>query len=183
MKILYYALIILGALDIIIWLLTGFETGWIDIFGVEPLSRHGWWLMIGTGIYFLSKQKAKEKSEIEDVKDLEEGEQIVYKNVSASTIITLTTKKIIFRAFDNQSLDGIAKNFENVIVDEKRIFLNDEITSVKSVKCKDIAKRKIGKLNSTEFGISLVLKNGETANLMTSKSELIVAHISKNINP
>lgn len=66
---------------------------------------------------------------------------------------------------------------------KSEFFLNNEITSVKSVKFKDIAKTKIGKLLGTEFGISLVLKNGETANLMTSKSELIAAHISKNINP
>jgi len=182
MKKLYYALIILGALDILIWLLTGFETGWVDaVFGESSFSQNAWWLMIGIGIYFLNKQKAKEKSEIEDVKDLEEGEQIVYKNVGKSTIITITTKKIIFRAFDIE--ERTAKENENVIIDEKRIFLNNEITSVKSVKFKDIAKTKIVKLLGTEFGISLVLKNGETANLMTSKSELIAAHISKNINP
>ena len=73
-------------------------------------------------LYFLNKEKAKEKSEIEDVKDLEEGEQIVFKNIGKSTIITVTTKKIIFRAFDIE--ERTAKENENVIVDEKRIFLN-----------------------------------------------------------
>jgi uncharacterized membrane protein YuzA (DUF378 family) len=182
MKKLYYALIIFGALDILLWLITGLESGWVDfIFGSNAFSQHAWWIMIGLGIYFLNKEKAKEKSEIEDVQDLEAGENVVFKNVGQSTIVTITTKKIIFRAFDIE--DRTIKDYSNVISDEKRIFNYTEIASVKPIKYKDISKNKIGKLIGTEFGISLEMKDGVIANLMTSKNDVISAHINKYLNP
>lgn len=65
--------------------------------------------------------------------------------------------------------------------EEKAIFHYQDIEDVIPVKVKDIANTKIGKLSGFEFGISLKLKNGVTANLPSSKSELICAHILKFI--
>ena len=91
-----YALIGLGALDIIIWVSNGFSHGYLEfIVGDNLLSQYGAWIMMTVGFYLLNKEKGKEKSEIDQINDLEEGEEIIYKNIGNGTIITLTNKKII----------------------------------------------------------------------------------------
>ncbi|MDA1336173.1 MAG: hypothetical protein O2818_04715 [Bacteroidetes bacterium] len=179
-KALYYTLIVLGALDLLLWVINGFEFGWLElVVGVNVISENAAWIMMGVGFWLLKKEKAKEKSEIDDVADLDEGEQIIYKNSGNSTIITLTTKKIIYRAFGVE--EETVKNHENVVADEKAFFNYGDIESVKTVKIKDVAKTKIGKLYGLTFGISLTMKNGSVMNLPTTKSELICAHITKHL--
>ena len=179
-KLIYYSLICLGALDLILWILNDFSFGWLElIVGVNVISEWGAWLMIATGIWLFKKEDAKEKSEIDAVADLEPGEEIIFKNSCVATIVTLTSKNIIYRAFDVG--DAYIKNYDNVIADEKAIFHYSDINSASPVKVKDIANTKLGKLSGFEFGISLNLKNGTTVNLPISKSELICAHISKYI--
>ena len=76
-----YALIGLGALDLIIWVSNGFSYGYLEfIVGVNFVSEYGAWLMMAIGFYLLSKEKGKEKSEIDQINDLEEGEEIIYNN-------------------------------------------------------------------------------------------------------
>ena len=180
-KIFYYILIGLGALDLIIWVLNGFSFGWLElIVGVNGLSKYGAWIMIATGIWLLKKEKAKEKSEIDAVADLETGEEIMFKNVGNTTILTLTSLKIIYRAFNVE--ENTIKQNDNVIADEKAIFYYNDINFVSAVKVKDIANTKIGKLSGFEFGISLKMKDGKIINLQTLKSELICAHIAKYLN-
>jgi hypothetical protein len=179
-KIIYYSLIAAGTLDLIIWIINGFSFGWLElIVGVNVLSEYGAWIMIASGIWLLKKENAKEKSEIDAVSDLEPGEEIVFKNTGNATIITLTNKKLIYRAFSVE--DATLKNHDNVVQEEKAIFLYEDIEDVIPVKVKEIANTKIGKLTGFEFGISLKLKNGVTANLPSTKSELICAHILKFI--
>jgi hypothetical protein len=180
-KIIYYTLISLGFLDLIIWVLNEFSFGWIElVVGVNVLSKFGAWLMIAGGFWLLKKEKAREKSEIDAIRDLDAGEEIIFKNTGNATIITVTSKKIIYRAFGVE--ENIIKNHENVIPDEKAIFNYNDIDTVSVVKIKDIANTKIGKLSSFEFGISLKMNDGKIVNLPTSKSELICAHISKFLN-
>lgn len=180
-KIFYYILIGLGALDLIFWVLNGFSFGWLElIVGVNGLSKYGAWIMIATGIWLLKKEKAKEKSEIDAVADLETGEEIIFKNAGNTTILTLTSLKIIYRAFNVE--ENTIKQNDNVIADEKAIFYYNDINFVSAVKVKDIANTKIGKLSGFEFGISLKMKDGKIINLPTSKSELICAHIAKYLN-
>lgn len=180
-KIFYYILIGLGALDLIIWVLNGFSFGWLElIVGVNGLSKYGAWIMIATGIWLLKKEKAKEKSEIDAVADLETGEEIIFKNVGNTSIVTVTNKKIIFRCF--QIDDSFVKNHNNVVTDEKVIFEFNNIESVRFVKTKETAKTKIGGALNLEFGIQLIMKDGTIHNLPTSKSELICAHIAKYLN-
>jgi len=179
-KIIYYGLIASGVFDFLIWIINGFYFGWLElIVGVNVISKWGAWLMIASGIWLLKKENAKEKSEIDAITDLEPGEEIIFKNTGNATIITITNKKLICRAYNVQ--DETLKNFDNVVQEEKVIFYYHEIEDVIPVKAKDIANTKIGKLSSFEFGISLKLKNGVTVNLPSSKSELICAHISKLI--
>jgi hypothetical protein len=123
-KIFYYILIGLGALDLIIWVLNGFSFGWLElIVGVNGLSKYGAWIMIATGIWLLKKEKAKEKSEIDAVADLETGEEIIFKNAGNTTILTLTSLKIIYRAFNVE--ENTIKQNDNVIADEKAIQIFD----------------------------------------------------------
>ncbi len=180
-KIIYYGLIVAGALDLLIWVLNGFSFGWIElIVGVNVISKYGAWIMIASGIWLLKKENAKEMSEIDSISDLEQGEEIIYKNTGNSTIITLTNKKLIYRGFNVE--DKTLKYHDNVVQLEKAIFQYDEIENIFPVKVKDIANTKLGKLSGFEFGVSLQLKEGSTINLPCSKSELICAHISKYIN-
>jgi hypothetical protein len=179
-KFIFYGLIAAGALDLLIWIINGFSFGWLElIVGVNAISKYGAWLMIASGVWLLKKENAKEKSEVDAVSDLEPGEEIVFKNTGNATIITLTNKKLIYRAFSVE--DATLKNHDNVVQDGKAIFLYPDIEDITPVKVKDIANTKIGKLSGFEFGVSLKLKNGTIANLPTSKSELICAHISKYI--
>jgi hypothetical protein len=180
-KIFYFGLIGLGILDLVMWIINGFSFGWIElVVGVNALSKYGAWLMIASGFWLLKKENAKEKSEIDSVKDLEAGEEIIFKNTGTSTIVTVTSKKIIYRAFNVE--ENTIKNHDNVIADEKAVFSYHDIDSVSAVKIKDIANTKIGKISGFEFGISLKMKDGKIVNLPTSKSELICAHISKFLN-
>ena len=113
-KTLSYILICLGALDLIIWVSNGFSNGYLEYFvGVNFLSKYGAWLMIASGYYLLNKEKGKENSEIDLINELENGEEIIYKSIGNSTIITLTNKKLIFRAFVD--LSSIIQNHNNII--------------------------------------------------------------------
>lgn len=180
-KIIYYILIGLGALDLIIWVFNGFTFGWLElVVGVNEISKYGAWIMIGAGIWLLRKENAIEKSEIDAISDLETGEEIIFKNSGNTTIITLTSKKIIYRAFNVE--ENTLKHNDNVITDEKAIIFYNDISNVSAVKVKDVANTKLGKLSGFEFGISLKMKDGSIKNLPTSKSELICAHISKYIS-
>ena len=89
-----YALIVFGALDLIIWLSNGFSHGYLEyIVGVNFLSQYGAWIMIVSGFYLFNKEKGKEKSEIDLISDLEEGEEVIFKSIGNSSIINLTNKK------------------------------------------------------------------------------------------
>lgn len=179
-KIFYYILIGLGALDLIIWVLNGFSFGWLElIVGVNPISQYGAWIMIGAGGWLLNKENAKEKSDIDTVADLEPGEDIIFKNTGNTTIITLTSKKIIYRAFNVE--ESTVEKIDNVIADEKAIIYYNDISNVSAVMVKDVANTKIILVNY-KFGISLKMKDGSTKNLPTSKSELICAHIAKYLS-
>lgn len=180
-KIIAYILIGLGALDLIIWAFNGFSFGWLElVIGVNDVSKYGAWVMIGLGFWMFRKEKAKDKSEIDAITDLNEGEEVIFKNVGNTSIVTLTNKKIIFRCF--QIDDSFVKNHNNVVTDEKVIFEFNNIESVRFVKTKETAKTKIGGALNLEFGIQLIMKDGTIHNLPTSKSEILTAHINKYLN-
>lgn len=177
-KIIYYGLIVAGALDLIIWAITGFEFGWLEfVVGVNFISKQGAWIMIALGLWLLRKESAKEKSDVDDISDLEEGEEIIHKQVNTATIITVTNKKLIYRCFDE--MDDTTKNHNNVLVDEKVIISFGDIDSVKPVKTKETAKTKLGGALNGNFGIQIKLRDGNVHNLPTGKGELICAHISR----
>jgi len=177
-----YALIVLGALDLIIWVSNGFSYGYFEfIVGVNFLSKFGAWIMISIGIYLLNKEKGVENSEIDLLNDLEQGEEVIFKSIGNSSIINLTKKKIIYRALVN--LNDFAANHNNVFTAEKAIIPYNTIESVSSVRTKDTAKNTLGGLINMVYGIQLKMKDGTICNLhMSSNSELISAHISKNLN-
>jgi len=180
-KIIAYILIGLGALDLIIWLFNGFSFGWLElVIGVNDVSKYGAWVMIGLGFWMFRKEKAKDKSEIDAITDLNEGEEVIFKNVGNTSIVTLTNKKIIFRCFQIDA--SFVKNHNNVVTDEKAIFEFDNIESVRFVKTKETAKTKLHGALNIEFGVQVILKDGAIHNLPTSKSEIISAHINKYLN-
>jgi hypothetical protein len=180
-KIIAYILIGLGALDLIIWALNGFSFGWLElVVGVNVLSQYGAWIMIAFGIWMIQKEKAKSKSEIDAIADLNEGENIIFKNIGNSSIVTVTNQKIIFRTFNID--DTLLKNHNNVVADEKIIFEYNDIESARFVKTKETAKTSIGGALNLEFGVQLKMKDGTIHNLPTSKSEIISAHIHKYLN-
>lgn len=175
-----YILVILGILHYLLFFINGRTFGWLEfIFGVNVISQYGAMIMIAFGLDLIRREHGQEKSEIDLVLDLDDGEEIIYKNVGSKTIITLTTKKIIYRAFAVN--DTTIKNHNNVFSYEKGTFQYSDINNVSPIKVKDIAKSKLGKLSGFEFGISLNMKDGNVINLPAAKSELICAHLSKFI--
>lgn len=178
-----YALIGLGALDIIIWVSNGFSHGYLEfIVGVNFLSEYGAWLMGAIGFYLLNKEKGKEKSEIDQINYLEEGEEIIYKNIGMSTIITLTNKKVIFRAND---LDALIQQsyYHDIVTVELAIFTYDSIESVITITTKDTSKNAWAGVLNIKQGLQLKLKDGTMKNLiMSSNNDLICAHINKYLN-
>lgn len=174
-------LIILGAADLLIWLLNDFSFGWLElVVGVNFISKYGAWLMIFFGYWLFNRENAKEKAEVDEILDLEEGEIVVFKNVGNSTIITLTNKKIIYRAFHLEQ--NFINSHNDLVSDEKALFDYKQIEKVRAVKNKDTGNSKIARAINLEFGIQLLMKNGMIYNLPTSKSELISAHINKYLN-
>jgi hypothetical protein len=177
-KIIAYVLIGLGILDLIIWAANGFTFGWLElIVGVNVLSKYGAWLMIFYGFWMFKKEKAKEQSEVDEISDLTEGEHVVFKNLGGKTIITLTNKKIIFRAFSLD--DSFVKAHNDIVFESKATIEYASIESVTPVKTKDTAKNKLAGALNLEFGIQLKMKDGTIKNLPSSKSELLCAHINK----
>lgn len=180
-KIIAYCLIGLGALDLIIWAFNGFTFGWLElVIGVNAVSQYGAWAMIGLGFWMFQKEKAKDKSELDAITDLNEGEEIIFKNVGNTSIVTVTNKKIIFRAFHID--ESFVKHHNNVLTVEKAIFEFNDIESVRLIKTKETAKTKFHGALNMEFGIQVITKDGAIYNLPTSKSEILSAHINKYLN-
>jgi len=177
-KILSYILIAVGASDLILWVINGLSFGWLEfVVGVNVISRYGPWLLILGGVWLLRREQAIDKSEVDAVSDFEPGEDIIFKHIGNSTIVMLTSKRILYRSFNLQ--DSVYKNHNNVLADEKVSIYYSDINSVKAIRVKDIAKNAIGKLSGFEFGVSLSMKDGAEINIYTGKSHLIAAHISK----
>jgi hypothetical protein len=180
-KYIAYLLIGLGAADILIWAANDFSFGWLElVVGVGVISKYGGWLMILSGFWLYNQQRALEKSEIDLISDLDDGESVMYKHVGMATIITLTNKKIIYRAHNLEQ--KTINNHNDTVEDEKAIFEFKDIKSVRAVKTKDTGSNKLARAINMEFGIQLVMKDGTIRNLPTSKSELICAHIVKQLN-
>ena len=179
-----YALIALGALDLIIWVSNGFSHGYLEfIVGVNFLSQYGAWIMIVLGYYLINKEKGKENSEIDAIIDLDEGEEVIYKNIGNTTIITLTNKKIIFRAYELDHLFEVSKNHNDILTVEKATFTYDSIESAITITTKDTSKNALGGLLNLIHGLQLRLKDGTIKNLiMSSNNDLICAHINKYLN-
>jgi len=173
-------LIALGVSDLILWILSGLENGWLEyVVGVNALSQFGSWALILFGIWGLRKAKAKGQMELDLIKELDDDEQVVFKHSGNSTLITLTNKRIIFNAFSID--DNTVEGNKNVVADSKVIFNYDTIESVKPVKTKETSTSKLGGALNMEFGVQLTMKDGSINNLLTSKSEIISAHISKQL--
>jgi hypothetical protein len=180
-KYIWLILVVLGASDLILWVINDFEFGWIDlIFGFGFISRNGGWIMIALGFWLRRRDKIKEKSMIDDISDVDVDEQIVHKEIGNATIVTVTTKKIIFRNWD--ITDDTIKNFENVLSDEKKIISYTDIKSCTPIKSKDVANTKLGKLSNTNFGISITTNEDEIYNIIVAKGEIVSAHINKYLN-
>jgi len=177
-----YILIVLGGLDLLIWISNGFSHGYLEyIVGVNLLSEYGAWIMIASGFYLLKKEKGKENSEIDLINELNEGEEIIFKSIGNRTIITLTNKKIIFRAFDD--LSDLIQHHNNIINVDKIIYDYALISSSKTILTKETAKHTIAGILNINLGIQLQFKDGTFINLpMSSNCDLICAHINKQVN-
>lgn len=58
MKVLGIILILLGASDLILWLINGFESGWLEyVVGYNVVSMYGAWAMIAIGVWLMKQTK------------------------------------------------------------------------------------------------------------------------------
>jgi hypothetical protein len=165
-----WGLVILGIIDLIMWLVDDYGLTHI-IFG--PQAKGGPWLMMIVGFYLISKDKAK-KLESELDKSMMEGETILAKSRGASTILTVTNKRIRFIGFGD--MENMRMNSKDVPAEDQVDYWLTEITDVQSVKSTEIAKFKIGKIISTNWGIQLKLNDGNIVNLQCKDSEVMALH-------
>ncbi|MAZ58720.1 MAG: hypothetical protein CMP56_04895 [Flavobacteriales bacterium] len=171
-------LIVLGGVDLLMWLFSASGYGWLEyVVGVNIVSEYAAIFMIIGGFALYKKGKALDSAEVDEVLDLDTDEKIVFKQVSADTIVTITNKKIIYRNFGID--ENVVNNHADILTDEKSIILFNDIKSVVAVRTKDTATSKLGGVLNLEFGIQIQLKDGMKYNLPTAKSELLCAHISK----
>lgn len=171
----------LGVLDILLWILNGFSYGWLELlFGINAFSKYGGWLMIVSGIWYYRRENALEKIEIDVIQELDGDDVILKKHISTVSILILTKFKLIYREY--AVTPEMKENYNNVCSESKLVIPYNDIESVKTVTSREIAKKKVDKVLSSEFGISIVKKNGEIVVLASKKTSLIVAMINKNIN-
>ncbi|MGY8947059.1 MAG: hypothetical protein ACKVJM_01590 [Flavobacteriales bacterium] len=171
-------LVLAGILDLaMFYLFTGMQYGWLELLfdGSNLVTTYGAYIMIIAGSWLYSKESALENSEMDEVNDLEPGEVIVFKHVGRATIITLTSNKIIYRAYN---VEQEILDIDNVVADEKAFFLYSNIQSAVIIKIKDIKK---GFGPNYTFGISLTMIDGKINNIPTNKTDIIIAHILKQL--
>lgn len=166
-----WGLVILGLIDLIMWLVDDYGFTHI-IFG--PEAKGGPWLIMIAGFYLISRDKAK-KLESDLDKSMLEGETILAKSRGTSTILTVTNMRIRFIGYSG--MDNMRNNSKDVPdVDQVDYWLTD-IKEVKPVKSSEIAKFKIGKVISTNWGIQLTFKDNKIINLLCKDSETITLHV------
>jgi hypothetical protein len=169
-KIIGYSLIILGVIDLVMWLVDDYGFTHL-MFG--PQAKGGPWLMMIAGFYILSRDKAK-KLENDLDKSMLENETILAKSRGASTILTVTNMRIRFIIYSD--MENMRKNTKDVPEENQVDYWLSEITDVKPVKSSEIAKYKIGKLVSTNYGIQLTFKDGKIINLLCKDSATMALH-------
>ena len=60
MKILGIILVVLGLSDLILWVVSGFESGWLEyVVGVNLISMYGAWAMIGIGSWLIKQTSSQ----------------------------------------------------------------------------------------------------------------------------
>jgi hypothetical protein len=173
-KLIGYALVALGVLDIIMW--WKLRYGWTNqILGNNILTQYGWGIMIAGGLHFIRKAKAVEQILLDDV-DADDDEVVVHKESGRDAIIILTTNKLKFYGFNVSHLRDSIPNFPN---QDNLIFDLHQIENVRFVMSKEVAL--IGKLIPFKWGIQVVLSDGQIFNLPISNSELVAKLCNKQI--
>lgn len=186
MKITGIALIALGALDLILWVINGFDYGWLEfLVGYNFISTYGAWFMILGGVHLYRLETAKEAAEVDEVSDLEDDEDVIFKSVGSASIVTVTNRRIIYRTI--QVDPRMANAHEGFIWPEKETFNFDDIASIRSVRFKDTAKDKwylnmVYSVINSEYGVQLTLHVGEKKCFYAAKPALVAAHVNKFIN-
>lgn len=171
-----FALIIAGALDLILWLAQGY--GWTElIFGVGVLSSYSWGILIAAGFYIRNQHKAELAAELQ-VAQLEEGEEVIFTDKGTAVILTLTSTRLMFAEIE---LDDVRKNSQHIPSESAGDFLLKDIQSVSKVKSSDVSNNALGKKINLSFGIQLITKNG-VVNLPTKKADILIAHMTKYIS-
>lgn len=60
MKILGIILVVLGLSDLILWVVSGLESGWLEyVVGVNLISMYGAWAMIGIGGWLIKQTSSQ----------------------------------------------------------------------------------------------------------------------------
>lgn len=173
-KLIGYALIATGILDIYLWSKNGI--GWTNqILGDNILTQYGWGLMVAGGIYFIRKSKAVEQILLDDV-DSDDDESVIHKESGRGAIIILTSKKLKFYGFDVSNSRGIVPNLpeqDNLTIDLT------QIETVRSIMSKEVIF--IGKLVPFKWGIQVSLLDGQLFNMPISNSDLVTKLCNKAI--
>ncbi|MEI8096442.1 MAG: hypothetical protein WCG80_19695 [Spirochaetales bacterium] len=179
MVILAWALIVAGLADIGQWLVEG--GGWTNyLFGDNELTKYGWSIFIIVGITILviraRKSKAMKSAQLDDV-DLEEGEAVVHRQFSNSSLITVTNRKVRYHIY--MGIDDLRKSINDIPDDEKSQVLFSDLVSAKVVKSSDVSRIALGKMMKNIWGVQLILKSGKIWNIPTTDAELVAKHIVK----
>ncbi len=173
--------IIVGGSDLILWVFNGFSFGWFEfIFGVNAIANILPWTLVATGIWLIRRERSLKKIELELITEISKGETVEYRQDTGQTLFIITNQKIIFRNY------GLTKEFtekyEDLLIDDKRNVVFNEIESARIVLKKEIALESKEKKSNKPFGIQLILKSGEKFNIdLGNKCEFAFAHLQKQM--
>lgn len=170
-KPLAYILIVLGALDIILWVINGFTVGWLEyVVGSNIISQFGGWAMLAIGVWILKKEKAKYQSQLDDV-DMDQDETIIFKQMGKHATVTITSKRVRFRALNLKELKKYENKKYTLPSNEAEDYYYEKISAVEPVK-------QMGMF----LGINLTLVDGQIIHIPISKAELLAKHIEKQLS-
>lgn len=187
-----WVLIGLGAVDLLGWMGTGL--GWTNwIFGDNVLTKYGPAALISLGLVMLrwgaAQQTALAEESCEDA-HLPNDETVVHREVSMSSVLTVTNRRVRFKGgADMEAVRTAAKDCPAKDADAWRL---EDIEAVQVLQASDVLAsgfaQNVGAVMAeflpkawTLWGVGLRLRDGTQVNIPCGKPMIVAQYIEKRL--
>ncbi|HEX2976566.1 MAG TPA: hypothetical protein VHO68_11580 [Bacteroidales bacterium] len=183
-KIIAYGLILAGAVPVLIQLILYFAGRLgtpIQIndeklynfyykygFGLVIFGFFAGIVMIVIGMNMLKKDKMTAK-ELNDEGDLMQGERLVLRHSTSSSIVTVTNMRVRYYGYYTKDLRRSATNLPD---SDREDYPVNEIHTVKSLRNADMVRKSFIKVKG-DWGIQLQMKNGTVINIPAADADTL----------